>query len=991
VVLFNGAAERMFGCPAATAIGQGIDSFLSGDVQRLLTACALRRPATADVALPPAALTAFHADGSEFPVEAAISHAQAGGEGLSTLIVRDVTERRRAEDERAELLRREQAARAAAESEAMRSSFLAEASRVVASSLEYESLAALARLAAGRLGDWCVADVVNLDGSFSRVAVAHADPARAEPARLLQQRYLPAADGPAALRAALDGGRPVATVLEPADVERLAHSAEHLRLLRGLGMRAVMTVPLVARGRAVGAITLVRATADPYTADDIRVAEELAERAAMAVDRAQLHAHVQEARERFGRLVDGLDAIVWEADPLSLQLTFVSRRAEEILGYPVERWLDEPDLWRSIVHPDDRVGWAETLACCARDGVGGRFEHRVTAADGRTLWVENVVHGSRETDALTARLRGFMIDVTARKQLEEEHDRLLVSERTARAEAEAAARRARLVAEASQILASSLDYEVTLKAVTQLAVPAFADWCLVHLAGDEAGPRLHVAHAEPGAAAVAQALERLGIGPNLVALRPMIGQLEGGGPLLVPEISPAWLETVRLVHELRPRSVMIVPLIARGRPIGTLAFVLTKRDRRYDAADLALAEDLARRAGAAVDNARLYREAERANRTKDEFLATLSHELRTPLTAMLGWVVSLRSGRLDPEQTARALESIERNTRHQAQLIKDLLDVSGIAAGKLELDRCAVDLRLVVDAAVESTRPGADAKDVVVTFLRGDDEVAVLGDAVRLEQVVLNLLANAVKFTPAGGRVDVTLEREGASARIAVADTGLGIEPDVLPHVFEAFRQADGSSRRAHGGLGLGLAIVRHLVELHGGSVLAQSEGLRAGSRFTVTLPLLAVRVAAPLPAGAPAPRDDAALAGLDGLRVLVVDDHADARHLVETVLGERGAQVLVASSAEEALCALRTTYVDVVVSDIGMPGESGYDLIQRLREIERQHGGRIPAVALTAYAGREDRERALAAGFEAYATKPVTPAQLVEIVARAAGRPLAR
>jgi PAS domain S-box-containing protein len=988
VVLFNAAAERMFGCPAAVAVGEAIDRFVSLDVQRLLRHEFRLRPTGEDLVLPPATLLAFRADGTEFPVEAAISHVQAGSERLSTLIVRDVTERRRAEDERAELLRREQAARAAAESQALRASFLAEASRLVASSLESEGLAALARLAAGTLGDWCVVDLVNADATMSRVAVAHADPARHEMARVLQQRYPPGPDGPATIREVLDTGRPVVTVLEPDEVEHRARSAEHLRLLRGLGVRAVMAVPLVARDRIMGVITLVRADGDAYSEDELRIVEELADRAAMAVDRAQLYGHVQEARERFGRLVEGLDAIVWEADPLTLAFTFVTRRAEDILGYPVERWLDEPEFWRSIVHADDRETCTQRFARCARDGVDSRFEYRVTAADGRIVWVENVLHAARDTDARTARLHGFMLDVTERKRLEEEHHRLLASEQAARAAAEAAARRAKLVAEASQVLASSLDYEATLKAVTRLAVPTFADWCLVHLTDDDKTPRLHVAHAQPGGAPVAEALERLALGPDLAALSPAIGMLQDGAPLLLADISPVWLETLRLVQELQPRSVMIVPLVARGRPIGTLTFVWTQPEKRYDAADLALAEDLARRAAVAVDNARLYREAEQANRTKDEFLATLSHELRTPLTAMLGWVLSLRSGRLGREQTERALESIERNTRHQAQLINDLLDVSRIAAGKLELDRQPVDLGTVVEAAVESIRPTADGRGVTVTWRQSDSEVPVLGDPVRLQQVVLNLLANAVKFTPHGGNVDVALARDGATARITVADTGQGIEAEMLPHVFETFRQADGSSTRRHGGLGLGLAIVRHLVELHGGTVEAQSAGRDAGSTFTATLPLLAVRVPPAASGGsAPMPRHDAGLARLDGIRVLAVDDHADARDLVETILDERGAKVLVAASATEALRILQTTYVDVLVTDIGMPGQSGYELIERVREIERAHGGRIPAVALTAYAGREDLERALAAGFEAHAAKPVTPAELIDVVARAARR----
>jgi PAS domain S-box-containing protein len=990
VVLFNRAAERMFGCVAEAVIGYPIDRFVSQEVERLLGP---REPAPA-VPAPaphharrPATLVAFRADGSEFPVEAAISQVQARGERLWTLILRDITERKRAEDERAELLAREQAARATAESEALRSSFLAEASRLLASSLDYGTLGALARLAAGTVADWCVIDLVELDGTLRRVAVAHADPSRSELARVLQVRYPPDAAGQPALRQVLDTGLPVVVpVLEPEELERRVPSAEHVRLLRALGLRSLMVVPLVVRGRLVGAITLVRASGHPYGTQDLRVAEELAQRTAMAVDNAQLYAHVQEARERFGRLVEGLDAIVWEANPLSLAFTFVSRRAEESLGYPADRWLDEPDFWRSIVHPEDRDATLDRFARCAREVLDSRFEYRVLTADGRTVWHENVMHVAHDAEGAATRLHGFMLDVTERKRLEEEHHRLLASEQAARAEAEAAARRAKFLAEASQMLASSLDYEATLKAVTRLAVPDFADWCLAHLVDDADRSRLHAAHADPVDARLAEALERVAVTPDLGALLPAVGMLQAGGSLLVPEISPAWFETVRLVQQLGPRSVMVVPLVARGRPTGTLTFVWTQPGRRYDAADLALAEDLARRAAVAVDNARLYREVERANRGKDEFLATLSHELRTPLTAMLGWVLGLRSGRLTAAQVERALESIERNTRHQAQLINDLLDGSRIAAGKLALDRRPVDLRSIVDSAVDIVRRDADAKGLGLTIHPVGDELPVLGDPVRLQQVALNLLSNAVKFTPNGGRVEVRLAREGASARIVVADTGQGIEPAELPHVFETFRQADGTSTRRHGGLGLGLAIVRHLVELHGGSVAARSDGRDRGATFAVTLPVLPVRVP-----GASAGNEGRPPAGvlprLDGVHVLVVDDHVDARELVDAILSERGAHVVAAASAVEALDVLRTTYVDVLVSDIGMPGQSGYDLVRHVRDLERRHGGRIPAVALTAYAGGEDRERALAAGFERHVTKPITPAELVEVVAQAAAR----
>jgi signal transduction histidine kinase len=324
--------------------------------------------------------------------------------------------------------------------------------------------------------------------------------------------------------------------------------------------------------------------------------------------------------------------------------------------------------------------------------------------------------------------------VTERKRMEEERNRLLASEQAARAAAEAAARRSKFVAEASEILASSLDYEATLTSVTQLAVPTFADWCLVHLAEEGSRPRLHAAHAGSEGVDVGKMLEQLTTSVDFKSVGAMIGLLQSGAPLLVPDISTAWLETVRLVQELGPRSLMIVPLLARGRPLGTLTFVRTQPDRRYEAVDLELAEDLARRAALAVDNARLYQQAEAANRTKDEFLATLSHELRTPLTAMLGWVLVMRSNRASAEHTERALASIERNTRLQAQLISDLLDISRITAGKLEINRRPVDLRAVIEHALEDVRHHAEQKTVRLGSAVADQDVSVLGDALRLQQ-----------------------------------------------------------------------------------------------------------------------------------------------------------------------------------------------------------------------------------------------------------------
>jgi signal transduction histidine kinase/methylmalonyl-CoA mutase cobalamin-binding subunit len=588
-------------------------------------------------------------------------------------------------------------------------------------------------------------------------------------------------------------------------------------------------------------------------------------------------------------------------------------------------------------------------------------------------------------------LRGLLVDITQRRRVTEERDRLLAAEQAARADAEAAAARARFLAEASELLSSSLDRSATIDSLARLAVPAFADWCLVHLDEPVGGRRLHAAGADPDGVRVAEALERLAPALELPALLPLIERMREGEPLLVPEIRTAWLDGLQLLQQLSPRSMMVVPLIARGRSVGTLSFVTTRLDRRtYGPADLALARDLAQRAAVAVDNARLYAEAEGANRAKDQFLATLSHELRTPLTAMLGWVLMLRSGRLSGDEAASALASIERNTRVQAQLINDLLDVSRTVAGKLTIEKRPVDLRVLIEHALESVRRETEGPRHVVTCTIDPEAVWVSGETVRLEQVLVNLLGNAVKFTPEGGHIDVRLDRHEGQTRLQISDSGQGIEPAMLPYIFESFQQGDSSSARRHGGLGLGLAIVRRLVALHGGRVEATSPGQGQGATFTVHLPLLAPE-ARPVPAQPSTEtrrsREEGGLLRLDRVKALVVDDHDDSRRFVKTALTDSGAEVLVADSVDAALEVLGRSYVDVVVSDIGMPGADGYDLIARVRQMERAHGGRIPAVALTAYAGEDDRDRALAAGFTAHVTKPVSPAGLVRIVAEAIDR----
>jgi len=385
-------------------------------------------------------------------------------------------------------------------------------------------------------------------------------------------------------------------------------------------------------------------------------------------------------------------------------------------------------------------------------------------------------------------------------------------------------------------------------------------------------------------------------------------------------------------------------------------------------------------------------DAEQANRTKDEFLATLSHELRTPLSAILGWSHLVRTGKLDEPQMSRAFETIERNARSQSQLIDDLLDVSRIITGKLQIEPRAVDVCAVVEAASDAVRPSIEAKDIKFETVLDREACLVHGDANRLQQIVWNLLSNAIKFTPTGGRVSAEVKRAGTRVRISVGDSGIGITSEFLPYIFDRFRQADGSTTRVHGGLGLGLSIVKHLVELHDGEVEVESAGKDQGATFTVSLPLSSAESSDAIETAViPEPDSNGLPAGfsklLKGLRILVVDDEADSRDLVTAILTRCGSKVRCCESVAEALKTFREWKPDLLVSDIGMPNEDGYELIKKLRKLRLKRAKEIPVVALTAYATDDDRERTLSAGFRVHVAKPIEPQALVRSIASAAGR----
>jgi PAS domain S-box-containing protein len=562
---------------------------------------------------------------------------------------------------------------------------------------------------------------------------------------------------------------------------------------------------------------------------------------------------------------------------------------------------------------------------------------------------------------------GVALDVTERRRIETEQ---------------------RFVSEASRVLASSLDYESTFPALAEIAVPTLGDYCAIDVLRDDGGvARVAFVANDPAKQALGRDLRRFP--PSLRVDSHATQVIRTGEPVLIEQVTAEMLdrsaqsaEHARLLHEFAPRSLIMAPLRARGRTLGLMTAGTLTSSWTLGPRDLPLVVDIASRAGLALDNALLYRHAQDANRLKDEFLTTLSHELRTPLNALLGWAQILRTQPVSESATERAVESIERNAQAQLVLINDLLDVSRVISGKLRLDLKPVDIAGVVTAAIDAVRPAARARELEISVTIAPLRLEVRGDADRLQQVVWNLLSNAVKFTTPGGRVEVSVEEPGNAVQISVRDTGIGIDPAFLPYVFDRFRQADSSTTRAHGGLGLGLAIARHLIDLHGGIIMAESDGNGRGARFSVTLPAASAIQNEAIATSPDGSRTESAM--LDGLRVLAVDDDPDARELTVVVLQSAGAEVAAVASADAALSTLDAFNPHVVLADIAMPAIDGYEL---LRAIRQQRGDRPPVIALTAYVTPDEVERAKTAGFARHLGKPVPHDVLIETIASVAGQ----
>ncbi|MFL6211098.1 MAG: PAS domain S-box protein [Pyrinomonadaceae bacterium] len=541
------------------------------------------------------------------------------------------------------------------------------------------------------------------------------------------------------------------------------------------------------------------------------------------------------------------------------------------------------------------------------------------------------------------------------------------------------------LADATATLTSSLDYEPTLQRVAQFAVPHLADWCMVYMLDDVDKVRLlAIAHADETKAALAHEIEQQdaeagGVVPK--AIRTGQSELYPRLPEPQPDTTAQGIKRLDLARRLGIRSVMIVPLVARGRTLGALSFATAESGRIYGPADLALAEELARRAALAIDNARLYQRAQEANRAKDEFLATLSHELRTPLTPIIGWVHMINAGQVSESDGKRGLGVIDKNSQALARLINDLLDMSAILNGKMRIDHLPVTIDNVVQEAVETVRPEAAQRGIELELApcaASAGLVAVSGDRTRLGQVCWNLISNAVKFSNEGGRVRVACVADDAEVRITVADEGIGIAPEFLPYVFERFRQADMSTTKLHGGLGIGLALVKSFVEAHGGTVEVKSAGVGQGSRFTVRLPRLLLGV--PPSGGLPTRQPLEDRTPNDSPRLLLIEDAADTLELLRRAFTARGYRVTACAAAEEAQQVAAREQFDIIISDIGLPHIDGYELLERLRR-EQPALRTVPAIALTGYATAQDVARARAAGFAVHVAKPTDPATLIRVV----------
>lgn len=695
-------------------------------------------------------------------------------------------------------------------------------------------------------------------------------------------------------------------------------------------------------------------------------------------ERKRAEEAIRLSESRLQQLADAMPQIVYTCRTDGMA-DYANQRWYEYSGASLDRSTGES--WTDTLHPDDRDRTQRRWAEAVKTGLPFEIEYRFRRKDGQYRWHLSRAIPIRNSHEQILKWIGTSTDIHDRMQAEAEREELLAREKAARAEVEHAAESIRRLQAVTDSSLGRLGLEDLLRETL---------WRVRELLEADSGAILLTT--EDGRSLVVRAA----IGPEEAAIGAYISYGEGIAGSIAARRAPIILDDIASVTVVNPllrqaaRSLVGAPLIVEGRLIGVI-HADTTASRRFTESDLRLLQLAADRIALAVEQTRLYdvekqarRQAEESNRMKDEFLALVSHELRSPLNAMVGYARLLRFGKLDVQKVKNAVEVIERGGKAQTQLIDDLLDTARIISGKLRLDIGPVNLAAVIEGAVQTIYPAANAKRITIKTDLNPKVGQIAGDPERLQQVIWNLLSNAVKFTPAGGRVEARLARIDPHICITVSDTGKGISADFLPFVFDRFRQADASSSRRYGGLGLGLALVKYLVELHGGTIEAFSEGDGNGATFKVMLPVPAVsrshREAETVTLAAGPEK------ALAGVCALVVDDEDDARELLKTVIGQYGADVVAARSADEAFALITTAPVqkrpDVMVTDLGMPDEDGYSLLRRVREWEHEHGCYIPAVALTAYGRSEDRKRALLAGFQMHIAKPVEPDELAVVVA---------
>lgn len=702
-------------------------------------------------------------------------------------------------------------------------------------------------------------------------------------------------------------------------------------------------------------------------------------------DRERAEEALRESEERYRDLIENANDIVFTLD-LQGEVTSINKAVERLTGFSREELLNMN--MSQFLTP----GSAETARKMTERKLGGEertnYEVDVQAKHGRPLTLEISSRLALKSGKPVG-IQGVARDITARRRAEEA---LREVDQRALSEYEQLLERISIL---SQALGTARELVTIFRALREFAlVSAPCDGLFVSLYdpirdvrtacygwGDQ--KEFDTSDLPP--------MPVTATGPNSIAVRT-------GEVVVTDDYMSAQTGLAVIIGPdsgLRPKSSLAAPMSVMGRIVGTIE-IQTYEKAAYSEEHVTAMRMAANLVAVAIENMRLLEQessaratAEESNRLKDEFLATVSHELRTPLTAILGWSRMLQSDSLNEEMFANAIETIRRNAKAQSQIIDDILDVSRIITGKLSMDLNPLELGPLLEAAVEVVRPTAEAKGIRIETELPAQPMVIAGDSNRLQQIVWNLLSNAIKFTPSGGRVSLSLHERGSQVEIKVTDNGQGINEDFLPFAFDRFRQADSTTTRQHGGLGLGLAIARHLVEIHGGTIRAESEGVGKGSTFLITLPRLGTssHLSELERAEAALEPNLEAIPLLDGIHVLLVDDDEDTLQLMTAALTQGEARVTAVSSAGAALEAIKLSLPDVLVSDIAMPGEDGYQLMAKVIALDLDHGRLLPAVAITAYAREEDRQKALASGYQAYLAKPIELSELIAAVAKAARR----